>query len=130
MSAGLPVDPNASQGEAGDTSRSTASETATGAAPTRRRLLALMVSLATASHQLIDAAPTTTASSNWTPTPDPILALFAEFQTLPTSHEAALAEADWLEAGLVADIGYPRVRLTELRNFIEALVKPRRASRA
>ncbi|MCJ2135113.1 hypothetical protein MKK69_13770 [Methylobacterium sp. J-026] len=104
------MDPNASRSEAGGTSRSIAPET-TGAAPTRRRLLALMGSLATASNQRIDTAPTTTASSSRTPTPDPIPSLFAEYQTLLTNHEAALAEADWLEAGLVADIGYPRVRL-------------------
>lgn len=74
--------------------------------PTRRRLLALLAVAPVAGSADMGTAPSAPA-----PPDDPIPRLFAQFEALTAAHERALARADRLEGGLVARLGWPRVRL-------------------
>lgn len=78
--------------------------------PTRRRLIALLASLphpvgpnATASRSACRADADTTA--------DAIPDLFSAFEAAVIRHESALWRCDRLEAWLLAELDYPRVRL-------------------
>ncbi|WP_430913442.1 hypothetical protein [Methylobacterium sp. sgz302541] len=74
--------------------------------PTRRRLLALL-----ALAPVPTGADAATTSSVSAPPHDPIPRLFGQFEALAVAHERALSRVDRLEAGLVARLGWPRVRL-------------------
>ena len=78
---------------------------------TRRRLLGLMASLA-----LVDPPENSGVVSSPAPhrsSTDPIARLFVEICEKLRDHEQALARCHQIEVKLVADIGYPRVRLPQ-----------------
>lgn len=82
---------------------------AAGSSPTRRRLLTLIAALPAAQPPYASVpAPSRShsrAAADLTPR------LFAEVQVWLAEHKRALLTCDRLEAALVAEFGYPRVRL-------------------
>lgn len=81
---------------------------AAASSPTRRRLLTLMAALPAADPLAAEANPPRLRNQ---PVPDPTPRLFAKVQARLAEHERALQICDRLEAELVAEFGYPRVRL-------------------
>lgn len=79
--------------------------------PTRRRLLALLGGLPAIGPEAVGAGQPSPPLATLGLGTDPIPRLFAEFQGLLERHEAALVCCDRLEAGLLAQIDYPRVIL-------------------
>ncbi|SFM11429.1 hypothetical protein [Methylorubrum salsuginis] len=79
--------------------------------PSRRRLLAILGSLSLIGTQSGATEPHRTGIADTGTTIDPMPRLFAEFESLLDQHDAALAACDRIEAGLLAGISFPRVRL-------------------
>ena len=77
--------------------------------PTRRRLLALIAALPAAQPPFATAPKPSRSRSRAAADSTP--RLFAEVQVRLAEHERALQACDRLEAALVAEFGYPRVRL-------------------
>lgn len=73
--------------------------------PTRRTLLTLLAAVPI----LPAGTPGSTGTSGTDA--DPLFRLFGQFEAITAAHERALARIDRLEARLVAEVGYPRVRL-------------------
>ncbi|MCJ2051922.1 hypothetical protein [Methylobacterium sp. J-070] len=82
--------------------------------PTRRRLLTLIASLLSAQPPFASGADPQRSRDRTALDPTP--RLFAEVQARLAEHERALQTCDRLEAALVAEFGYPRVRLAEMDN--------------
>lgn len=79
--------------------------------PSRRRLLGILGSLSLIGPKSNATEQHRSGIADTGTTIDPMPRLFAEFESLLDQHEAALAACDRIEAGLLAGIGFPHVRL-------------------
>ncbi|WP_419827299.1 hypothetical protein [Sphingomonas sp.] len=82
-----------------------------GGSPTRRRLFALLGGLPMLGVQAARGERYRPGAAYVGPGANPMPQLFAELQALLGRHDVALAACDRVEAALLAEVGYPRVRL-------------------